>query len=105
MSENTAREKIKKILQDPLLKEGKKKFFIKLVCPDATTTLRNYMLILLTKKTYLDENSLVNAFVINLGKKPSNYIEISTDSYIVKPTMTEYFEMSSLYRTYKNKPL
>lgn len=101
MSENTAREKIKKILQDPLLKEGKKKFFIKLVCPDATTTLRNYMLILLTKKTSLYENALVNAFVINLGKKPSNYIGISKDSYIVKPTMTEYFEMSSLYRTYK----
>ena len=101
MSENTAREKIKKILQDPLLKEGKKKVFIKLVCPDATTTLRNYMLILLTKKTYLHENELVNAFVINLGKNPSNYIGISKDSYIVKPTMTEYFEMSSLYRTYK----
>lgn len=61
------------------------------------------MLILLTKKTSLYENNLVNAFVINLGKKPSNYIGISKDSYIVKPTMTEYFEMSFLYRTYKNK--
>lgn len=105
MNKNMAREAIKKILQDPSLKEGKKKVFIKLVYPDATTTLRNYMLILLTKKTYLYENNLVDAFVINLGKKPSNYIRISTDSYIVKLTMTEYFEMSSLYRTYKNKPL
>lgn len=96
-------EKIKKILQGPLLKEGKKKVFIKLVYPNAITTLRNYMLILLTKKTSLYENNLVNAFVINLGKNPSNFIGISKDSYIVKPTMTEYFEMSSLYRTYKNK--
>jgi len=100
-----AREAIKKILQDPLLKEGKKKVFIKVVYPEATTTLRNYMLILLTEETYLYGSNLVNAFVINLGKEPSNFIGISKDSYIVKPTMTEYFEMSSSYRTYKNKPL
>ena len=100
-----ARETIKKILQDPLLKEGKKKVFIKVVYPDATTTLRNYMLILLTKKTSLYGNNLANAFVINLGKEPSNFIGIAEDSYIIKPTMMEYFEMSSLYRTYKNKPL
>jgi len=100
-----ATETIEKILQDPLLKEGKKKVFIKLICPKATTTLRNYMLILLTKKTSLCINSLMNAFVINLAKEPSNFIGISKDSYIVKPTMTDYFEMSSLYRAYKNKPL
>lgn len=58
MSKNMAREAIKKILQDPLLKEGKKKVFIKVVYPDATTTLRNYMLILLTKKTSLYENNI-----------------------------------------------
>lgn len=97
-----ARETIKKILQDPLLKEGKKKVFIKLVYPKATTTLRNYMLVLLTEKSYLDGNTLVDAFVINLAKKPSNMIGISKDTYIIKPTMTEYFEMSSSYRTYKN---
>jgi len=100
-----AKETIKKILQDPLLREGKKKVFIKLVYPEATTTLRNYMLILLTKKTSLYENNLVNAFVINLNKEPSHFIGISKDSYIIKPTMMEYFEMSSSYRTYKNKPL
>jgi hypothetical protein len=102
MNENTAKETIKKILQDPLLKEGKKKVFIKLVYPEATTTLRNYMLILLTKKTFLYENNLMNAFVINLGKGPSNCIGISKHSYIIKPTMADYFEMSSSYRTYKN---
>jgi len=58
------------------------------------------MLILLTKKTYLVENNLVNAFVINLGKNPSNCIGISKHSYITKPTMVDYFEMSSSYRTY-----
>lgn len=97
-----AKEAIRKILQDPLLKEGKKKVFIKLVYPEATTTLRNYMLILLTKETFLDGNQLVNAFVINLGKNPSNCIGISKHSYITKPTMADYFEMSSSYRTYKN---
>ena len=95
MSENMAREAIKKILQDPLLKEGKKKVFIKLVYPEATTTVRNYMLILLTKETFLDGNHLVDAFVINLAKKPSNLIGISKDTYIIKPTMADYFEMSS----------
>jgi len=100
-----ARETIKKILQDPLLKEGKKKVFVKLVYPKATTTLRNYMLVWLTEKSYLDGNTLVNAFVINLAKKPSNLIGISKDTYIIKPTMTEYFEMSSSYRTYKNNYL
>lgn len=97
-----ARETIKKILQDPLLKEGKKKVFVKLVYPKATTTLRNYMLVWLTEKSYLDGNTLVNAFVINLAKKPSNLIGISKDTYIIKPTMVDYFEMSSSYRTYKN---
>lgn len=97
-----ARETIKKILQDPLLKEGKKKVFIKLVYPKATTTLRNYMLVLLTEKSFLDGNTLVDAFVINLAKKPSNMIGISKDTHIIKPTMAEYFEMSSSYRTYKN---
>ena len=97
-----ARETIKRILQDPLLKEGKKKVFIKLVYPKATTTLRNYMLALLTEKSFLDGNTLVDAFVINLGKKPSNMIGISKDTYIIKPTMADYFEMSSSYRTYKN---
>ena len=100
-----AKEAIRKILQDPLLKEGKKKVFIKLVYPEATTTLRNYMLILLTKKTSLFENNLRNAFVINLGKEPSNFIGISKDSYIIKPTMADYFEMSFSYRTYKNNLL
>ena len=102
MNENMARETIKKILQDPLLKEGKKKVFVKLVYPKATTTLRNYMLVWLTEKSYLDGNTLVNAFVINLAKKPSNLIGISKDTYIIKPTMVDYFEMSSSYRTYKN---
>lgn len=102
MNENMAKETIKKILQDPLLKEGKKKVFIKLVYPEAITTLRNYMLILLTKKTSMFENNLVNAFVINLGGYPSHTIGISKDSYIVKPTMTDYFEISYSYRTYKN---
>ena len=97
-----AKEAIRKILQDPLLKEGKKKVFIKLVYPEATTTVRNYMLILLTKETFLDGNQLVDAFVINLGKEPSNCIGISKHSYITKPTITDYFEMSSSYRTYKN---
>ena len=100
-----AKEAIRKILQDPLLKEGKKKVFIKLVYPEATTTLRNYMLILLTKETFLDGNQLVDAFVINLGKEPSNCIGISKHSYITKPTMADYFEMSSSYRTYKNREL
>jgi len=98
-----ARETIKKILQDPLLKEGKKKVFIKIVYPEVTTTLRNYMLVLLTKKTFLHGNNLVNAFVINLGKELSTFIGISEDSYIIKPTMTEYFEMSSSYRAHKNR--
>lgn len=97
-----AKEAIRKILQDPLLKEGKKKVFIKLVYPEATTTLRNYMLVWLTEKSYLDGNTLVNAFVINLAKKPSSLIGISKDTYIIKPTMADYFEMSSSYRTYKN---
>jgi hypothetical protein len=105
MNENMARETIKRILQDPLLKEGKKKVFVKLVYPKATTTLRNYMLILLTKEAYLDGNQLVNAFVINLGKGPSNCIGISKHSYITKPTMADYFEMSSSYRTYKNRTI
>lgn len=104
MNENTAKETIKKILQDPLLKEGKKKVFIKLVYPRATTTLRNYVLILLTKGTCLCGSILVDAFVIDLDKKPYNWIGISKNSYITKPTMMEYFEMSSSYRTYKNRP-
>ena len=99
-----AKEAIRKILQDPLLKEGKKKVFIKLVYPRATTTLRNYMLILLTKKTSLCGSILVDVFAIDLDKKPYNWIGISKNSYITKPTMMEYFEMSSSYRIYKNKP-
>ena len=100
-----AKEAIRKILQDPLLKEGKKKVFVKLVYPKATTTLRNYMLVWLTEKSYLDGNTLVNAFVINLAKKPSSLIGISKDTYIIKPTMADYFEMSSSYRTYKNRSI
>ena len=39
---------------------------------------------------------------ISFPKKPYNWIGISKNSYITKPTMMEYFEMSSSYRTYKN---
>ena len=61
MSENTAREKIKKILQDPLLKEGKKKVFIKLVCPDATIIsvsafVNNYELFNNASKSFIVDN-------------------------------------------------
>jgi hypothetical protein len=105
MNENMAKETIKKILQDPLLKEGKKKVFVKLVYPKATTTLRNYVLILLTKETSMCGSILVNAFVIDLDKKPYNWIGISKNSYITKPTMMEYFEISSSYRTYKNRTI
>lgn len=98
-----ARETILKILQDPLLKARKRGIVIKMICPHATTTLRNYMIVLLNDKSKLYVNSLFTEFVVNLGGDSSSSIGISEESYIVKPTIQDYFEIWDMYTRYKRK--
>lgn len=99
-----ARETILKILQDPLLKARKRGIVIKMICPHATTTLRNYMIVLLNDKSKLCQgNNLCPEFAVNLGGDSSSCIGVSEESYIVKPTIQDYFEIWDMYTRYKRK--
>ena len=98
-----ARETILKILQDPLLKARKRGIVIKMICPHATTTLRNYMIILLNDKSKLQGNHLRLEFAVNLGGDSSFGIGVSEESYIVKPTIQDYLELWDMYTKYKRK--
>lgn len=104
-----ARETILKILQDPLLKARKRGIVIKMICPHATTTLRNYMIVLLNDKSKLYQgnmyqgNNLWPEFAVNLGGDSSSCIGVSEESYIVKPTIQDYLEIWDMYTRYKRK--
>jgi len=99
-----ARKTILKILQDPSLKAHKKGIVIKMICPHATITPRNYMIVLLNDKSRMhDTNSLWLEFAINLAGKSSTCIGVSKDSYIVKPTIQDYLEIWDMYTRYKKK--
>lgn len=99
-----ARETILKILQDPSLKARKRGIVIKMICPHATTTLRNYMIVLLNDKSKLYQgNNLCPEFAVNLGGDSSFGIGVSEESYIVKPTIQDYFEIWDMYTRYKRK--
>lgn len=98
-----ARETILKILQDPSLKARRKGTVLKVIYPDATTTPRNYMIVLLNGKSILyGTNSLWPEFAVNLAGESSACIGISEDSYIVKPTVQDYLELWEMYTRYKN---
>lgn len=98
-----ARETIQKILQDPSLKAHKRGIVIKMMCPHATTTPRNYMTVLLDDKSELYNNNLWKVFAVNLGGDLTLMIGVSKDSYIVKPTMQDYLELWDMYTRYKRK--
>ena len=98
-----ARETILKILLDPSLKERRKGIVAKVIYPDATTTSRNYMILLLNDKSRLyDTNNLWLEFAINLAGEVSTLIGVSEECYIVKPTLKDYLELWEMYRKYKN---
>lgn len=98
-----ARETILKILQDPSLKAHKRGTVVKVIYPDATTTQRNYMIVLLNNKSILyGTNSLWLEFAVNLAGESSHCIGVSEESYIVKPTVQDYLELWEMYRKYKN---
>ena len=95
-----ARETIKKILQDPSLKERRKGIVVKVIFVDATYTIRNYMIILLNDKSKVHDGYNYNLFVefaINLGGNASCSIGISDSAYIVKPTLKDYLELWEMY--------
>ena len=99
-----ARETILKILQDPSLKARKRGIVIKMICPNSTTTLRNYMIVLLNDKSKLCQgNNLCPEFAVNLGGDSSFGIGVSEESYIVKPTIQDYIELWDMYTRYKRK--
>jgi len=97
-----AKETILEILQDPSLKARKRGIVIKMICPHAATTTRNYMIALLTTNSTLFGGILVPEFAVNLVGDASHIIGISVDSYIVKPTLKDYLELWEMYRKYKN---
>ena len=92
-----ARETILKILQDPSLKERKKGIVVKMICPSATVTPRNYMIVLLNDKSELYYDSMHPEFAVNLAGEPSNYIGVPESAYIVKPTIKDYLELWDMY--------
>jgi len=102
-----ARETILKILRDPSLKVRKRGIVVKMICPLATFTLRNYMIVLLSDKNELygcdGGYSLRTEFAVNLAGEPSNYIGVPESAYIVKPTLKDYFELWDMYRKCKGK--
>jgi hypothetical protein len=103
MKKNMAIETILKILQDLSLKARKKGIVVKMICPHATITPRNYMIILLNDKSKLYSNSLHSIFAVNLGGDSSSFIGISEDSYIVKPTLKDYLELWEMYTRHKKR--
>ena len=99
-----ARETIWKILQDPSLKERRKGIVVKIIYPDATTTPRNYMIVLLNDKCKLSYgDNLRPEFAVNLAGESSTCIGVSEDSYIVKPTVQDYLELCDMYRKWKRE--
>ena len=117
-----ARETIPKILQDPSLKARKRGIVIKIMYPDARTTPRNYMIVLLNDKSKLygtktnnygkykfyeygtnkyDTNDLLPEFAVNLAGNSSRYIGVPELAYIVKPTLKDYLELWEMYTSYK----
>ena len=99
-----ARETILEILQDPSLKAHKRGIVIKMICPRATVTPRNYMIILLNDKSRLyGINDLWPEFAVNLAGESSASIGLSEESYIVKPTVQDYLELWDMYTRYKKK--
>jgi len=99
-----ARETILKILQDPSLKVRKRGIVVKMIYPDATTTPRNYMIVLLNYKCKLyDPNNLWVEFAVNLAGKSSTLVGVSGESYIVKPTVQDYLELWEMYTRCKKK--
>ena len=99
-----ARETIPKILQDPLLRVRKRGIVVKMICPRATVTPRNYMIVLLNDKSRLcGINDLHPEFAVNLAGDSSTDIGISNESYIVKPTVQDYLELLDMYTRYKKK--
>ena len=99
-----ARETILKILQDPSLKERKRGVVVKMICPDATCTPRNYMTVLLSNKSTLyDTNNLWSEFAVNLAGGSSVLVGVSKDSFIVKPTLKDYLELWDMYTRHKKE--
>lgn len=99
-----ARKTIKKILQDPSLKVRRKGVVVKVIFTDATSTPRNYMIILLNNKSKLYNGyTLFPELAINLGGNASCSIGISDSAYIVKPSLKDYLELWEMYRKYKRK--
>lgn len=99
-----ARETILKILQDPSLKVRKRGIVVKMICPNATLALRNYMIVLLNDKSKLyDYHSLSPEFAVNLAGDSSTCIGVSETAYIVKPTIQDYLEICDMYRKWKGK--
>jgi len=97
-----ARETIKKILQDPSLKARRKGVVVKVIYPDAHSTQRNYMIVLLNNKSKLYYGSNLGIeFAVNLAGQPSSYIGVSEESYIVKPSIQDYLELWDMYTKYK----
>lgn len=102
MKKIMARKTIKKILQDPSLKERRKGIVVKVIFIDAISTPRNYMIILLNDKSKLYGGyNLFPEFAINLGGNASCSIGISDSAYIVKPTLKDYLELWEMYRKCK----
>ena len=98
-----ARETILKILQDPSLKVRKRGIVVKMICPRATNTPRNYIILLLTSDSTLYFQDLRPKFAVNLGGEPSHLIGISDSDYIVKPTLKDYLELLEMYRKWNGK--
>ena len=107
-----ARETIPKILQDLSLKARKRGIVIKIMYPDARTTPRNYMIVLLNDKSKLygtnkystnkcDANDLLPEFAVNLAGNSSRYIGVPESAYIVKPTLKDYLELWEMYTSHK----
>ena len=96
-------ETILKILLDPSLKARKRGIVVKMICPDATYTPRNYMIVLLTSDSTLYGYVLRPKFAVNLEGDASHSIGVSRSSYIVKPTLKDYLELWEMYTRHKRK--
>lgn len=101
MEKNSAIKTIRKILQDLSSKECKKKKYqiIKIKYPHragyAKTTKRDYMLIVLSKTSYIrDTYVLKPEFAINLGGNPTiGSVGVDEMCYTEKLTLNDYMEI------------
>jgi hypothetical protein len=70
---------------------------VRMVCPFARTTLRDYMIMVWPMVGLPNDFSDIRSkLIINLGGDPSNQVGYSSNVYFTKPTWKDYYEIAQL---------